>query len=82
MAAACSGVLTESSWVRKRAAFWRWLCDVAVETGAQRFLAAECGGGLGCLMLGGGESGLGLGELGRQGARLLSEAGSLQLDSL
>lgn len=57
-------------------------CNLALEAGAERFLAAECVGGLGCLVLGGSEGGTGLDELSGQCARLLSEAGSLQLDSL
>ena len=44
-------------------------CDLALEAGAERFLAAEGGGGFGSLALGCGESGLGLGELGGQGAQ-------------
>ncbi len=57
-------------------------CNLAFEAGAEGFLAAECGGGLGSLMLGGSECGSGLGELGGQSARLLSEAGPLQFDGL
>ena len=56
--------------------------NVAFEAGAKRFLAAECAGGLGGLLLGGCECGLSLGELGGQGARLLGEAGSLQFEGL
>ena len=57
-------------------------CNVAFEACAEGFFAAECGGGLGCLMLGGSECGSSLDELSGQSARLLSEAGSLQLDGL
>ncbi len=58
------------------------LSNVAFETGAEGFFAAEFGGGLGSQMLSGGEGCPGLDELGRESARLLSKAGSLQLDSL
>ena len=49
--------------------------DLALEAGAQRFFAAEGGRGLGSLALGCRQGGFGLGELGGQGARLLSRGG-------
>ena len=56
--------------------------NLTFEAGAECLLAAECSGGLGSQMLSGGKGGSCLDEFGRQCARLLSEAGSLQLDSL
>ena len=56
--------------------------DLAFEAGAERFLAAEGGGGLLSLTLSGSEGSLRLGELGGQGACLLDDAGPVQFDSL
>jgi hypothetical protein len=56
--------------------------NLAVEACAERFLAAEGGGGLGGHALGSGKGGLSLGDFSRQGARGLRKAGVLQLHSL
>ena len=56
--------------------------DLAIQAGTERFLAAECGGGLGGLTLCGGKGGLGLGNLSRQGAGGLGKARAFQLNRL
>jgi hypothetical protein len=56
--------------------------NLALQAGAERFLAAEGGGGLGSQALGGGEGGFSLGDFSRQGARGLRKAGTIQFHRL
>ncbi len=56
--------------------------NLVLQAGAERFLAAESGGGFGSQALGSGEGGLDLGNFSRQGARGLRKAGTFQLHRL
>jgi hypothetical protein len=56
--------------------------DVALQPGAERVLAAERGGKIGGLALGGSKRGLGLSDLGRQRTHLLIQAGSAEFNRL
>jgi hypothetical protein len=56
--------------------------DVALEAGAEGFLAAEGSGGVGGGLLGLGQSGFSLGNFGGQGAGGLREAGPLEFERL
>jgi len=56
--------------------------DLALQAGAQRILAAEGGGSLGGVALGGGQRRFGLGDLRGQRARRLRQPGTLQIHSL
>ena len=56
------------------------LGDVALKARAERVFMGERGGGFGGEAFGGGERGLGLCDLGRQGAQLLMDANAVEFD--